>query len=317
MKRGSATVLVYDANEAAKAYAALVRARRGRVRLAVCATREEAAAAVGDADVIYAWKFPPDLYARAARLAWVQVMGAGVESVLVPTLPAGVTVTRAPGIFGPWMREYVLGWCLWVTQRMDTYRAAQRERRWRQEVLPERLAGKTMTIVGLGDIGRVIAAAARGLGMRVLGVSRSGRAVREAERVYRLPALERALGQADFAVVVLPLTDATRGLIGARALAAMKPTAWLVNIGRGPVVDEASLAQALRERRLGGAVLDVFATEPLPAEHPLWGLDNVVLTPHISGPSTPAEIAPVFNDNLARWLAGRPLRHVVNRAQGY
>jgi len=97
----------------------------------------------------------------------------------------------------------------------------------------------------------------------------------------------------------------------------MKPTAWLVNIGRGALVDEGALIAALRERRIGGAALDVFATEPLPPEHPLWALDNAVLTPHISGPSTPAQITPVFNDNLARWLAGRPLRHVVDRARGY
>src|SRR2546425_6091012 len=214
-------------------------------------------------------------------------MGAGVDWVLVATLPAGVTVTRAPGIFGPWMREYVLGWCLAVTQRMETYRAAQRERRWREEILPDRLAGKTMTLVGLGDIGRTIAAAARSLGMRVLGVARSGRAVRAVERVYRLPALERALGQADFVVVVLPLTDGTRGLLGARALAAMKPTAWLFNIGRGAVVDEAALVAALRERRIGGAVLHVVSTPPPPPPHPPLGVDNVVLTPHHPPPSTP------------------------------
>jgi phosphoglycerate dehydrogenase-like enzyme len=141
--------------------------------------------------------------------------------------------------------------------------------------------------------------------------------VREAERVYRLPALARAMAQADFVVVALPLTDRTRGLIGARALAAMKATAWLLNVGRGAVVEESALLAALTGRRIAGAVLDVFAIEPLPPDHPLWRLDNVVLTPHISGPSTPPEIAPVFNDNLARWLAGRPLRHVIDRARGY
>src|SRR2546422_2823415 len=165
-----------------------------------------------------------------------------------------------------------------------------------------------MTLVGLGDIGRTIAAAARSLGMRVLGVSRSGRAVREVERVYRLPALERALGRADFVVVVVPLTDGTRGLLGARALAAMKPTAWLFNIGRGAVVDEAALVAALRERRIGGALLGGFSTEPPPSEHPLWGLRNLVVTPHISRPSTPGGLAPGFNDHPPRRLARRPLR---------
>ncbi|HXH84687.1 MAG TPA: NAD(P)-dependent oxidoreductase, partial [Candidatus Tectomicrobia bacterium] len=137
------------------------------------------------------------------------------------------------------------------------------------------------------------------------------------ERVYRTAALPRALAAADFVVLVLPLTPATRGLIGARELAAMKRDAWLLNIARGPIVDEAALVAALEERRIGGAVLDVFATEPLPPDSPLWSLPNAVVTPHVAGPSTPAELTPIFNDNLARWLAGRPLRHVVDRARGY
>ena len=113
------------------------------------------------------------------------------------------------------------------------------------------------------------------------------------------------------------MTPDTRGLIGADALAAMKPTAWLVNIARGAVVNEAALLEALEQRRIAGAILDVFATEPLPPHHPLWRMDNVVITPHISGPSTPEEITPVFNDNLARYLAGKPLHHVVDRMRGY
>jgi phosphoglycerate dehydrogenase-like enzyme len=235
----------------------------------------------------------------------------------VPELPAGVQVTRAPGVFGPWMAEYVIGWCSWVTQKMKVYRDAQRQRRWLDHVLPDRLAGKTMVIVGLGDIGRDIARAARGLGMRVLGVTRRGRPIREATRVYPATAMTRALAGADFVVVLLPLTDETRGIIGSEALAAMKPTAWLINIARGAVVDEAALLAALEQRRIAGAVLDVFDREPLPPGDPLWKLDNVVVTPHISGPSTPDEIAPVFNDNLTRYLARRPLRHVVDRRLGY
>ena len=214
-------------------------------------------------------------------------------------------MTRAPGVFGPWMAEYVVGWCSWVTQRMETYRDAQRQRRWLDHVLPDRLAGKTMTIVGLGDIGRDIARAARGL------------AHGPAARVYPVGAMTRALGEADFVVVLLPLTEDTRGIIGYEALGAMKPSAWLVNIARGAVVDETALLEALEQRRIAGAVLDVFAAEPLPPHHPLWRMDRVVVTPHISGPSTPDEIAPVFNDNLARYLAGRPLRHIVDRARGY
>jgi phosphoglycerate dehydrogenase-like enzyme len=244
-------------------------------------------------------------------------MAAGVEWALVPELPSRVIVTRSPGVFGPWMAEYVAGWLFWVTQRTETYRAAQRRGEWNDRVVPDRLAGKTLVVVGLGDIGREIARTARGLGLRVVGVSRDGRTVPGAERVFRARDLRRALALADFAVVVLPLTAATRGLIGERELAALRPHAWLVNVGRGAVLDEGALVDALHQRRLGGAILDVFATEPLPAGHPLWGLDNAVVTPHISGANRPGELAPLFNDNLARWLGGRRLRHVVDRARGY
>ncbi|OLC18093.1 MAG: hypothetical protein AUH29_00225 [Candidatus Rokubacteria bacterium 13_1_40CM_69_27] len=312
----TATVLLYHPYEAAR-YAALVRAARGRVSLQIAATPDAATKVIAETDVLYAWQFPPRLYEKAGRLRWLQAMGAGVEWALVPELPGRVTVTRAPGVFGPWMAEYVIGWCAWVTQRMATYREAQRQHRWIGDVLPHRLGGTTLAIVGMGDIGRVIGRAARALGMRVVGVSRSGRPVREAHRVYRTSALTRALSESDWVVVVLPLTPQTRGLIGERELAAMRPTAWLINIGRGAVVDEGALARALEARRIGGAVLDVFRSEPLPPAHPLWGFDNVVITPHISGPSTPEEIAPIFNDNLARFLAGRRLRHVVDRARGY
>jgi phosphoglycerate dehydrogenase-like enzyme len=309
-------VLVYDTGDASN-YARLIRAPRGRVRLHVASTPAEAAAHIGAADVLYAWKPPVDLYARAPRLRWLQAMGAGVDWALVPELPAGVTVTRAPGVFGPWMAEYVLAWCLWVTQRIETYRRAQARREWIQHVPPERLAGKTLAMIGLGDIGRVIARAARAQGMRVIGVTRSGRPVAGVERVYRRADLRRALAAADFAVLVVPLNEHTRGMIGAAELAAMRPTAWLVNVGRGALVDERALVAALERRTIAGAVLDVFATEPLPPDHPLWSLDNAVVTPHISGPNVPEQIAPVFNDNLARHLAGRPLRHVVDRARGY
>src|SRR5437667_273770 len=145
----------------------------------------EAAGAIADAEILFAWKFPPQLYARAGRLAWLQVMGAGVDWALVPELPPSVVITRAPGVFGPWMAEYVIGWCSWVTQRVEEYRQAQRQRRWLDHVLPDRLAGKTMAIVGLGDIGRDIARLARGPGMRVLGVSPRGPPRRRAAPSYQ------------------------------------------------------------------------------------------------------------------------------------
>ena len=315
-RRGPVRVLVYHPDDAAR-YAALVRAPRSRVSLHVAATPEEALRVAPEIDVAYGWKLPPAFYEKAGRLRWLQAMAAGVDWVFVPELPAHVVVTRVPGVFGPWMAQYVLAWCSAISQRVETYRAAQRERRWIETTLPGRLRGTTLAIVGLGDIGRTIARLARAFEMRVIGVSASGAAVPGVERVHRPRDLRRALAAADWAVITVPLTAATRGLIGARELAAMKPTAWLLNIARGPVVDEPALLDALRRRAIAGAVLDVFATEPLPADHPLWGLDNAIVTPHIAGPSTPEEIAPVFAENLARFLAGRRLRHVVDRRKGY
>ena len=311
------TILVYypDAAEAC-AYAARIRLPRRGITIHVTCKPEEAAALISETEILYAWKFPASLLSQAPKLRWVQVMGAGVERFLVPELGRQVIVTRAAGIFGPWMAEYTVAWCLWVTQRIARFREQQTARRW-IPVDPLRLRGATLCVVGLGDIGRDIARMARRLGVRVVGVSRSGRPVPEAERVYPRRAIRTALGHADFVVLTVPLQPETRGLIGARELALMKPSAWLINIARGPVVDEKALIEALRERRIGGAVLDVFDEEPLPADHPLWTLDNVAITPHISGPSTPGEITPLFNDNLRRYLAGRPLRHVVNRRRGY
>jgi len=310
-------ILVYHADpRQARAYARGVRLPRRGFRLAVCFTPARARALVAEAEVVYAWNLPAHLLRGARRLKWIQQMGAGVERYLAAGLPPGVTLTRAAGIFGPWMAEYTVAWCLYVTQRMAAFRAAQGRRRWRPED-PRPLRGTTLCVVGLGDIGRTIARTARALGMAVVGVSRSGRSRPEVDQVYPAAARRRALRRADWVVLTVPLHPGTRHLIGARELAAMKPTAHLINVARGAVVDERALVAALRARRIAGAVLDVFEREPLPPRHPFWGLEQVVVTPHVSGPSTPDEIAPIFNDNLRRYLAGRPLRHVVDPRRGY
>jgi glyoxylate/hydroxypyruvate reductase len=310
---GRGSLLVYHPDEV-DAYASLIRTPR-RLGIHVCATPEAAREVIADAEILYAWRLPADLLAKAARLRWVQAMGAGVERFLTPELPSRVVVTRAP-VFGSWMVEYVFGWCAWVTQKMATYQEAQRDRHW-ITITPDRLRGRTLVLVGVGEIGGTLARAAKAFGMRAVGVTRSGRRLRGLDRVYRTAQLARALAEADFAVLALPLTAETRGMIGSRELAGLRPHAWLVNIARGPIVDERALVAALESRRIGGAILDVFDEEPLPPAHPLWALPNTVITPHISGPSTPAEIAPIFNDNLRRYLRGERLRHVVDRRHGY
>lgn len=309
------SVLLYHPEEAS-AYARLVRAPRGSIRLHTCALPEKAAAFISEAEILYAWNFPQALLAEAQRLRWIQSMGAGVENFLVPGLSNSVIVTRAAGVFGPWMAEYTLTWCGWITRQIERLREHQRAHRWAPG-RPDRLRGKTLAVVGLGDIGREIARVARLLGIRVIGVSRSGKRLPGLERIYRPRALHRALAQCDFAVLTLPLTAETRGLIGERELRAMKSTAWILNIGRGPLIQEAALLRALDAKWIAGAVLDVFDTEPLPPDHPFWGRENIVITPHNAGPSIPEEIAPIFNDNLRRYLSGKKLRHVVDRRRGY
>lgn len=315
MRKQPVSVLLYDPKEAPE-YAGLVKAPKGAIALHACATPAEAEAVIDGAEVIYSWAIPGELLARAKRLRWLQVMGAGVDRFLRADLPRHVIITRAPGIYGPWMAEYTLGWCLWVTQRMEQVRANQRDHRW-APFRADRLKGRTLGLIGAGDIGREVARVARGFGMEVLGIRRSGRPARHVGRVYPVGQISRVIEAADFVLCVLPLTPQTRGLIGERELRAMKPTTWLVNIGRGPVISQPALIRALQEKWIAGAILDVFETEPLPAEHPLWEMPNTVVTPHISGPNNPADIAPIFNANLRRYLAGAPLRHVVDRRRGY
>ncbi len=313
--KGPVSVLVYHPDEA-QAYARLIRAPRGQARIRVAATPEQALPYVEEMEVLYTWGFPTQLLPMAKRLRWIQVMGAGVNAFLDTPFPPKVILTRAEGVFGPWMAEYTFGWLLWATQRTEHFRGAQRLRRW-EPVTTTLLRGKALGVVGVGSIGRVIASVGRAFGMRVLGLSRTGRRVPECDRVYRRPAFHEFLAASDYVVLVAPLTPETRGMVGEPELHAMKPEAWLVNLGRGALIQEEILVRALQERWIAGAVLDVFAEEPLPLEHPFWGMSNVVVTPHVSGPSVPEEIAPIFNENLKRFLSGRALRSRVDIRRGY
>jgi glyoxylate/hydroxypyruvate reductase A len=312
---GPVSILVYHPDEA-QAYARLVRAPRGRIRVRTASSAAEALPHLEEMEVLYTWGFPSELLPHARRLRWVQVMGAGVDGFLDAPFPPKVILTRAEGVFGPWMAEYTLGWLLWGTQLMEGFRAAQRAHRW-EPVYPTLLRGRTLGIVGLGSIGRAIARAARALDMRRLGMNRSGRAVPEVERVYRRAAVRELLRASDYVVLAVPLTPETRGMVGEAELRAMRPGAWLVNVGRGALVQQDALVRALRERWIAGAVLDVFVDEPLPPDHPFWDMPSVVVTPHVSGPSDPAEIAPIFNENLQRFLQGRALRGRVDLHRGY
>ena len=215
---------------------------------------------------------------RAPSVRWFHVGGSGVDH-LGAWDPRRVTVTNSARVLAPFHAETALAALLSLAVGLPRYARQQRDHAWR----PHRfrpVAGRTLLVVGVGAVGGELATRARALGMRVVGVRRSGRPHPAVDEVHGLDALPHLLPRADVVSVNVPLTDATRGLIGAAELAATKPGALLLQSSRGPVVDEAALIEALRSGRLGGAWLDVFDTEPLPADHPLWGLDGVLVTPH-------------------------------------
>jgi phosphoglycerate dehydrogenase-like enzyme len=230
-----------------------------------------------------------------------------------------VVVTNSRGIFDAPMSEYVLALALALAKDLPGTLRLQHERRWRHRET-ERLGGKHVLVAGTGPIGRAIGRTLAAAGMTVTGV---GRRARESDpdlgTVLPMDRLAEGLAAADYVVLAAPLTDATRGMIGAAALSAMRPTARLINVGRGPLVVQEDLVAALAEGRIAGAALDVFADEPLADSSPLWAMDNVIVSPHMSGDVVGwrAELVALFHDNLTRYLDGRPLRNVVDKRHGY
>jgi phosphoglycerate dehydrogenase-like enzyme len=274
---------------------------------------------IGDAEILLAWRFPLHVLARARRLRWLQLTSAGADHVLgAGAHLRGVVVTNARGIHAGLMADYVMGVLVMLQWNFPRLWRNQQTRTWRHQ-FTEPLAGKTLGVVGLGAIGGEIARRGAAFGMDVVGLKRAPHPVEGVRRVFGPDGLGEMLPLCDFAVLVVPATPATRGMLGERELGRLRPTAYLVNVARGSVVDEEALVRALREGRLAGAALDVFETEPLPAASPLWEMEQVIVTPHIAG--EPGEYASrvmeVFGENLARWLDGRPLRNVVDLARGY
>lgn len=256
---------------------------------------------------------------RLPKLTWVQSTWAGITPLL-PLARRGVTVTGVKAVFGPQMAEYVLGGLLRHVLRLPEREAAQRQRRWWPEPTGT-LEGLTLGVMGTGSIGSVIAERAVALGMRAVGFSRSGALAADAanpfERLYPGEELHAFLSACDHVAAVLPDTPETRGLLDEAAFASFRPGAVLINVGRGTLIREAALLAALAAGHLGGAVLDVFETEPLPEDHPFWDAQGVSLTAHVAARSWPQDIAAIFRDNLQRHLAGTPLRYRVDPERGY
>jgi glyoxylate/hydroxypyruvate reductase A len=307
-----------EGGEAAR-YADLVRAGRPDADIVVSTTSAEAQQAAPDAEILLGRAFPPAIFPNAARLRWIHKISAGVDDVAFnPGVSPDIVLTRTDGaMIAPRMVEYVLGAIFAIVQRFPRAWKQQCERHW--ESFPVGLAkGKTVGVAGLGDIGSAIAAALRLNGMGVVGWRRTPTECPSVERLYvGREALESFVAACDFVVLVLPATAETRNLFSGEVFAAMKPAAHLINVGRGAAVDEEALASALRNGRIAGAVLDVFADEPLPPTSPLWALEQVFITPHISGPIVPEDVVGCFLDNLDRYLGGEPLRRQIDRRLGY
>jgi phosphoglycerate dehydrogenase-like enzyme len=305
----------------AERHVEMIREVDPRVRVLCTTDRERARQLAPRAEVIVGWQIPEPVRAQARRLRWVHAAAAGVDGLLFPEVVAGqVVLTSSVGAHTVALPEHVMAVILLFSRRLHVALRNQQARRWdRQALLGDELAGKVLGILGLGAIGSALAARAAAFGMRVVGTKRVPAPVPNVERVYGPEATDEVLQAADYVVILLPLTPQTRGLIDARRLRLMKRTAVLVNVGRGPIVQEAALLAALREGWIAGAALDVFEREPLPADSPLWGMENVVITPHVSGasPSYFDRVIPLFCENLRRYLAGAPLVNRVDPARGY
>jgi phosphoglycerate dehydrogenase-like enzyme len=297
---------------------------------------EQADPELSDAEAIMTWSLRPEQVARARKLRWIHSPTAAVHALMIPEiLDSDVVVTHSSSVHGPVVAEHVMALLLALARRIPSAVRHQQQRLWAQQQLwrehprPRELRGATVGMLGVGAIGGTVALHALQFGMNVLairehperGADFMSTAVPDSGslKVLGFQALDEVLPQCDFVVLAAPLTCRTAGLINAERLARMKPEAYLVNVGRGALVDECALADAVRGARIGGAALDVFTQEPLPPESPLWDLSNVLITPHAAGITEKIweRHYSLLSENLHRYLAGRPLLAVVDKKKGY
>lgn len=270
-------------------------------------------------EAIIAMQAPPGVLAKMPKLRWIQALTVGIDNWLSrPDLGSGIALTCARGSHRVQMPENILGALFHLTKPYTQATLDQRERRWVRRV-SEPLAGKTLAILGLGAIGHELARKAAALEIRVIGTRRSPQPVPHVERAYPPEAIDEVLGQADFVVLLLPLTAHTDRIMNTQHLKAMRESAYLLNFGRGGLIDDDALIAAVQQKVIAGAVLDVYRQEPLPAEHQFWGVEGITVLPHIGGLASGRDeiVAGIFADNMRRYLAGEPLFALVDRSRGY
>ncbi|MEG0007613.1 MAG: D-2-hydroxyacid dehydrogenase [Aeromonas sp.] len=277
----------------------------------------EAERLIGEAHILMAEPArAKPLLPKAGKLGWLQSTYAGVDVLLDTSSRRDYLLTNVRGIFGPLMSEYVFGHLLSLTRQLPLYREQQQLKTWQSHPY-QGLRGKTLLLLGTGSIGQHIAHTGKHFGMKVLGISHSGRERAGFDQVYQLPALNKMLAKADVIVSVLPATRETRHLFTAERFSHCKPDAIFFNVGRGNAVHEGDLLAALRTGKLGMAVLDVFEQEPLPADSPLWHQPNLIITPHNSAYSFPEDVAQIFIRNYIRFIDGQQLDGRIDFDKGY
>jgi len=283
---------------------------------------------ITDAEVAVAWSLRPDQIQHARKLRWIHSPAAAVHQLMFPELiNSEVVLTNAREVHGPVVAEHVIALVFALAKCLPQSARLQQKHVWGQEILwnarprPREVSGATIGLVGLGSIGREVAHLAHALGMRVIAVrEHPGKETPPGvQQIFPSAQLDAMLSQSDYAVLAAPVTPATSGLMNADRLAAMKSEACLINVGRGPLLDHAALADSLRSHRIGGAALDVFDKEPLPSDSPLWDVENLFITPHTAGLTDKLweRHYTLFSENLRRYLAGQTLLAIVDKQTGY
>ena len=270
-------------------------------------------------EALMAYVVPPGLLPAMPKLRWAQAMTAGVEGwITLPDLPANLVLTCARGTHRESMPENIIGALFYVAKPYAAAVENQKRGKWVQSVA-QPLTGKTLGILGLGAISQEVARLAVALGLRVIGTKRRPEPMANVAEVFPPDRTPEVLAQADFLLLLLPATAETDNFINAERLAMMKPGAWLLNFGRGHLIKDDDLVAAVKAKKIAGAMLDVFRQEPLPAEHPFWTTEGIIVLPHIGGPHPQRDriVARLFVENLGRFLDGKPLREVVDRKAGY
>ncbi len=311
--RISHKLLIYHPDS--KIYERIISKRLPQLKIHSASRPEDALGFAGEAEILLAWQIPDEVLKRAKRLQWFSSIGAGNEHLVGnPCLPKGVNFTKAT-VYGEMMAEYVFAYLLYFGRNVDKHLKDQRKRVW-DRVRPTRLRGQVLGILGLGSVGKEIAKRGKQFGMNVLGLKRIPEPVENVDQVFGQADLHRLIPSVDYLVNVLPLTPQTYHILGKKELDLLKEGAFLFSIGRGKTLDEKALKKVLTAKKIQ-AVLDVFEKEPLSPKSKLWGLKNLIVTPHISGISQPEEISEEFVQNYKRWVRGEPLTNQVDREEGY